>query len=65
MGHLLKLKCAHSSLNLRIYLQRVSYLHSRRASANFSPNSHEMDYSVPTELKGMLMLDAMAGQLLI
>ncbi len=61
-GTLVEAKCAHSSLNLRIYLHRVSHLYSRRARAKFSTNSHEMDYSV-LSWKGCWM--PLAGQLLI
>jgi hypothetical protein len=46
MGHLLELKCAHSPLNLRILSSiSVPFTHDG-ASAKFSTNSHETDYSV-------------------
>jgi hypothetical protein len=45
MEHLLKLKCAHSPLNLRILSSTsVPYTHDD-ASAKFSTNSHKTDYS--------------------
>ncbi len=46
MAHLLKLKCARSPLNLRILPSTsVPFYTHDGASAKFSTNSHETDYS--------------------
>jgi hypothetical protein len=46
MGHLLKLKCAHSPLNLRILSAlSVPFTTHDGASAKISTNSHETDNS--------------------
>ncbi len=48
MGHFLKLKCAHSLLNLHVLSStRPIYTHDG-ASAKFSTKSHETDYNVPS-----------------
>jgi hypothetical protein len=48
MGHLLKIKCADSRVNVNIlYSRRVPFIHSHDgASAKCTTNSHETDYSV-------------------
>jgi hypothetical protein len=46
MGHLLKIKCVDSRGMCTFYLQQGSHLHSDGASAKFSSDSHETDYSV-------------------